>query len=168
MKKVYVVTSGEYSDYRIVAIFSTEQKAQEYIDKYGTDNVLSYSSYGYAIDEYEIDPIGFTLPSGLIPYAVSMHYNGETFNVTICDPEDFKEEYEIIQHKPFINDPVGYNTLRVFCIAKDTKHAVKITNEKRAQLIARGEFTEHNDLQRDSPMTWEDHILNKPWRIHSR
>ena len=31
MSKVYIVTSGEYSDYHIDACFSTKQKAQEFI-----------------------------------------------------------------------------------------------------------------------------------------
>lgn len=164
MKKVYLVTSGEYSDYRINAVFSTRQKAQKYIDKYGTYNALSYSCYTYEIEEYEIDPLGFELTSVLIPYAISMYYNGDTFHSKICDPEDFKEEYEIIKHKPFSGKPVGHNTLRFFCLAKDINHAVKITNEKRVQLIANGIFTEYNDLQRDPPTVWKDKVLNKPLR----
>lgn len=32
MSKVYIVTSGEYSDYHIDACFSTKQKAQEFIE----------------------------------------------------------------------------------------------------------------------------------------
>ena len=31
-KKVYVVTSGEYSDYHIVGIFDSREKAEEYIN----------------------------------------------------------------------------------------------------------------------------------------
>lgn len=35
MKKVYIVTDGDYSDYHIVAVFSTEEKAKEYIQTTG-------------------------------------------------------------------------------------------------------------------------------------
>lgn len=35
MAKVYIVTDGDYSDYRIVAVFSTEEKAKEYIQTTG-------------------------------------------------------------------------------------------------------------------------------------
>ena len=35
MEKVYIVTDGDYSDYRIVAVFSTEEKAKEYIQTTG-------------------------------------------------------------------------------------------------------------------------------------
>ena len=35
MQKVYIVTDGDYSSYRIVAVFSTEEKAKEYIQTTG-------------------------------------------------------------------------------------------------------------------------------------
>lgn len=31
MAKIYIVTSGDYSDYRVNAVFSTREKAEEYI-----------------------------------------------------------------------------------------------------------------------------------------
>ncbi len=44
--KVYVVTSGEYSDYSIEAVFSTVGLAESYIQQNGTD---------FRIEEYNID-----------------------------------------------------------------------------------------------------------------
>lgn len=52
MSKIYVVTSGEYSDYGIDAIFSTKEKAQEYI------TIRTNSEYIWnelEIEEYELD-----------------------------------------------------------------------------------------------------------------
>ena len=46
MTKIYIVTSGEYSDYGINAVFSTEEKAQEFRQQYGTD---------YRIEVFDID-----------------------------------------------------------------------------------------------------------------
>lgn len=46
MEKVYIVTSGEYSDYTIEAVFSTREKAEEYVDACGSD---------YRIEEYPVD-----------------------------------------------------------------------------------------------------------------
>ena len=43
---VYVVTSGEYSGYSIHAVFSTKEKAEEYIAHDG------YFSDSYEIEEY--------------------------------------------------------------------------------------------------------------------
>lgn len=50
MNKVFIVTSGEYSDYGIDRVFSTEEKAKEWID-------IITSMYGgnYYIEQYELD-----------------------------------------------------------------------------------------------------------------
>lgn len=44
--KVYIVTEGEYSDYGIEAVFSTKEKANEYVQQHGSD---------CRIEEYDID-----------------------------------------------------------------------------------------------------------------
>ena len=46
MAKIYIVTSGEYSDYTIDAVFSTKEKAEEYVQQYGTN---------YRVEDYDID-----------------------------------------------------------------------------------------------------------------
>ena len=50
MRKVYIVTSGEYSGYGIDRVFSTEEKAKEWVD-------VITSMYGgnYNIEQYELD-----------------------------------------------------------------------------------------------------------------
>lgn len=51
--QVYVVTSGEYSDYGINAIFSTAEKAQEYVSmKEFTDENEHYRINIWDVDEY--------------------------------------------------------------------------------------------------------------------
>lgn len=35
MKKIYIVTSGEFSDYGIHEVFDLKEKAQKYIDSVG-------------------------------------------------------------------------------------------------------------------------------------
>ena len=48
--RIYVVTKGEYSNYRIVALFSTEERADEYVSE------LNQDAYAYArVEEYELD-----------------------------------------------------------------------------------------------------------------
>ena len=61
--QVYVVTSGEYSDYRIDAIFSTAEKAQEYIDmKEFTDKYESYRINVWEVDKhYETEIVDLVL-----------------------------------------------------------------------------------------------------------
>ena len=50
MSKVFIVTSGEYSDYGIYRVFSSEEKAKEWIE-------VITSMYGgnYNIEQYELD-----------------------------------------------------------------------------------------------------------------
>ena len=50
MSRVFIVTSGEYSDYGIDRVFSTEEKAKEWVD-------VITSMYGgnYNIEQYELD-----------------------------------------------------------------------------------------------------------------
>ena len=50
MRKVYIVTSGEYSGYGINRVFSTEKKAKEWVE-------VITSMYGgnYNIEQYELD-----------------------------------------------------------------------------------------------------------------
>ena len=50
MSRVFIVTSGEYSDYGIDRVFSTEEKAKEWVD-------VIASMYGgnYNIEQYELD-----------------------------------------------------------------------------------------------------------------
>lgn len=45
-KKIYIVTSGEYSEYEIYAVFTTKEKANAYIQQNGTE---------YNIEEYNLD-----------------------------------------------------------------------------------------------------------------
>ena len=45
-KKIYIVTSGEYSDYHIEAVFTTKEKAVEYVEQHGTD---------YNIEKHNLD-----------------------------------------------------------------------------------------------------------------
>ena len=50
MRKVFIVTSGEYSDYGIDRVFSTEEKAKEWVDV-----ITSMYNGNYNIEQYELD-----------------------------------------------------------------------------------------------------------------
>ncbi len=52
--KVYIVTTGNYEDYIIEAVFSTEEKAKEYV-KEKEASLLPYKDNSLDIEEYEID-----------------------------------------------------------------------------------------------------------------
>jgi hypothetical protein len=60
MAKIYIVSSGDYSDYRIDAVFSTKEKAEELLARKGhkrSESEHGYAYYGrYMIEEHELDP----------------------------------------------------------------------------------------------------------------
>lgn len=47
--KIFIVTSGEYSDYGINAVFSSKEKAEAYFMG------LPESSRGYSVEEWDVD-----------------------------------------------------------------------------------------------------------------
>lgn len=83
-KKIYIVTSGEYSDYRIDAVFTTKEKAEEYVQNNGSD---------YRIEDYELDKpivnenklwcISFNLENGNIEDA-NVSYRKKEYYCNTC------------------------------------------------------------------------------------
>jgi hypothetical protein len=115
MKKVYVVTTGEYSDYSIRAIFSKRELAQEYID----------TKKDGSIGEYTLDPIKNTAP--IIYIRMTKEGNVEDF---------WKDDESYTEHKyGFRCFDVSKNL--VWSVrTKNEQHATKVVNEKRIQILA--------------------------------
>ena len=134
-KKVYVVTTGEYSDYSICTIFSTMEKAEQYTKYFNKD--ADYT--GYDIEEYELDPVSDTVyRENKRLYAVQMWKDGEIRQAYITNPSYHNPGFEF---EPYGNigikaRPDDSIILCSYCWAKSEEHAIKITNEKRGQLIA--------------------------------
>jgi hypothetical protein len=117
--KLHVVTKGEYSDYSICGIYSTAEKAEEAKRLYAADEV----------EEWELDKTPAHLP-GHWPYSVRMDIDGNS------DVEPSAVNYMVEEARPY-----GDGVRVSFDVwAKDEAHAVKIANERRAQLIASGQW----------------------------
>lgn len=119
-EKIYVVTDGNYSDYRIMGVFDSKEKAELYIDSF----------YG-RIEEYVLNPYNEELKNGFKSFAVYMNINGST------------EKYGIKCGNGSTNDNSFFNYYgddEIYLIAnmwaKDEQHAIKIANERRVQYIA--------------------------------
>ena len=130
--KVYVVTSGEYSDYGLDGVFSSRELAQKHIDTLTFDGGRCEFN---EILELELDPNKAELISGRVPFQVDMRKDGGIFNIERSDSYLYSQSI----WNPCRSDEM---ILRVYCAAKDEKHAIKITNEKRAQLIALNKWEE--------------------------
>lgn len=115
---IYVLTTGEYSDYKIVGLFTTKELAEAFMEKFNIDGT---------VEEYELDVLDQYTKMEELAFKVLMKKDGTVEHVNITD--DVNDA---------INTFVGNNKFRLWCtcFAKDKEHAIKITNEKRLQLIA--------------------------------
>jgi hypothetical protein len=52
-QKIYIVTSGDYSDYSIDGVFSTEEKAQEYVDSRKSDTTIEVYTIDKMVDYHD-------------------------------------------------------------------------------------------------------------------
>ncbi len=116
--KIYIVTAGTYSDYSILAVFTDEKAANEYITEY---NKAEYKHRDDAvIEEWDTD-----LPPTEWYYTlVRMTKEGEVLETTTSFGDSDYSSFDVNGN--------------FFCKVKtkDVQRAIKVTNEKRAQLIA--------------------------------
>ena len=132
--KVYVVTSGTYSDYHIDAVFSTKENAEKYNNIYGKDDFED-------IEEFEVDDemalINRIGDEKITIYLVCMDRDGNVKEISKESPSVSLVK-ELLAGK---NRHILYaDCMDMRVIAKDEKHAVKIANERRVQLIANNEW----------------------------
>jgi hypothetical protein len=124
MKTVFVVTEGEYSDYHIEGIYSTPEIAK------------GIHGENCDVEEWEIDRWSEEYRQGLYFFDVYMTRDGET---------NHRGTSSVFRNPP----PSGSNVIipyykantTEFCFrmwARDERHAIKIANERRVQLIAGG------------------------------
>lgn len=137
-KKVYVVTSGEYSDYGISAIFDDKLLAQKYIEIY--NQFSDYNDYNN-IEEYEINPIEQQLKQGRFLYEIEMYANGEVRGKDLSKNVDEKISFVVLR----LNSETE-SWMTIHCYATDLTHAIKIANEKRVQYLATNRWAENAEI----------------------
>jgi hypothetical protein len=120
--RLYVLTSGQYSDHRVEAVFSTEVLAINYAE--GVDNV------NLPPEEYEVDGLEPTLERF---WMVEFPSGGE---VRIShgkwrDPDQLWQREEIISSRKT-------GDLHIYLFAATKERALKVASERRAQY-----FVEH-------------------------
>jgi hypothetical protein len=128
MVSVFLVTSGRYSDYTVVAVFSTREAAEAYLPGVPDGNS--------SIAEFELDPATPpVLREGQYVYRVDMRLNGDVIQVFDChEPAGAYVNWDWLS--VHVTD-VG---IRDFVIASSEEHAVKIVNERRLQYLATGNY----------------------------
>jgi hypothetical protein len=140
MKKIYAVSTGCYSDYRVVALFSTPELAQEFM-------AAVPDTYYNDVEEFDLNPDAADLiKRGYSLWSVYMLYNGDTERVERQDLSLYGVGN--VGHRIWRRTQApAYQGLGVPDIltstvwAKSAKAAVKIVNEHRAKIIASGEWS---------------------------
>jgi len=119
-RKAWIVSSGEYSDYGVEAIFTTREKAQAYCD--AAKEIVS----DVAVEEFELDP---EPPVVAALTTVYMRKDGHVVNDYSRTQNAHDEGFRF-----YSETDGGYVVWKVK--TDDRKRAIKVVNEKRAQLIA--------------------------------
>jgi hypothetical protein len=136
--KVWMVEQGDYSDYRVVGIFSTRTNAKRIADA-----INAGDGYNKAIVvSRELNPCIDELNAGLRMFGVCMSADG---HMERCEPVALSS-YGIndslsvwLRSKAPAYKGTGIkDAVHGHVWAKDEAHAAKITNEQRVQLIASG------------------------------
>ena len=139
MKTIYAVNAGCYSDYRIVALFSTPELAREFMA------AVPDTDYN-EIEEFELDPqTADLIRRGYSTWCVLMLRDGTTERVSREDVGIY--EVTRVGHRMWrrTEAPAYKNKGVPDCLmstvwAKSEEGAVKIVNEHRAQMIESGEW----------------------------
>ena len=131
MPNVYLVSSGSYSDYSIEAVFSTKEKAQEYIDE--CMKVEGRSAY---IDNAEIEEYTIDEPRKHSTHIyITMTKEGNVDNDPYVD-----HTYGPSRESRFVcfwrSRGGEMDSIRWCVETDDIQRAIKVTNEKRTQILA--------------------------------
>jgi len=147
MTEIYVVTEGEYSDYHIVGVYDDKALAEQAADIDEGD-----------VKTYTVNEHADLISQGLKPYKVYMDRDGNVDRDGNTGGQPRRVDVSggtTVFHVWMARDLIGYSRarggpiyrdvglrLRATVWARDEQHAVKIVNEKRAQLIAAGLFVD--------------------------
>lgn len=128
MAKIYVVTSGEYSDYKIEVIYSTREMAEEYANKHN-----KLKKYGSAdeVTEFELDT---PIEKHEFIYII-MDKQGNTYSI--------EREFNRKEGFGSANETVFSWTVQT----TDEKRAIKVVNEKRIQILAAGIWGDYKAIE---------------------
>ncbi len=137
-KKAYVITQGDYSDYGIVAVFSTRELADAYCSRMNATRKHELAE----VEEWLLDPLDSeTIRDGKY-LRVLMDRDGNTSKVTeetfpFPDPITHVHFRNItLEGEGLPNRAHPKATIAVSGWFRDKKHCVKVANEKRSQLLA--------------------------------
>lgn len=125
MGVIYIVTSGDYSEYRIDAVFSTEELARQYINRRKEEEI---SWYDGSIEPWDIDSSDPEWLEG--KYSIwHIGINYSTADILWISKDASGEWDTQISHYPEMK------RITMFVTAKTEEEAAKIAMEKRTAFL---------------------------------
>lgn len=123
-QKAYLVTSGEYSDYRVRGVFTSRENAERFMDA----SREQIGSQFNEIEEYTIDLSDAPLRAGLVPFSVQMRRDGNDASVVRVDADTIADNGRLADIWIARERVPGF---RINLWARGEHHAIKIANDKR-------------------------------------
>lgn len=127
MNKVFIVTSGCYSDYQIEAVFSSEEMAKEYINAKGT-------CYDWEISEYIVDSESVDKVNAIYEVYIDVNtgevaISGRREQSTDCGYSYYSKRRDCILY-------VGGNGVRMWIESDSMERVKKVASERWMQVKA--------------------------------
>jgi hypothetical protein len=151
MNTVWMIEDGEYSDYHVVGVFSSREKAKKICDIInGPPDEDGYLFKDATIRKVSLDPAIHELNEGLNIFHVCMDHSGniERCSLGKIDSYDVSGSGLRVWERtkaPAYRDKKVSDAINGSVWAKDKDHAIKITNEYRAQSIAMGKCRSYRE-----------------------
>lgn len=142
---IYVVTSGGYSDYVIVAIFDDKALADAYCE--GSDDA---DGDGMRVEEYPINPHADLIRQSLQTHTVELWRDGSLRSHSASYGADPKAGGVV---KRWESGGLSRYAFVASVLAKSREQAIKAVNEQRAIYIAANRPWP-DDVIRDVPSFW--------------
>lgn len=123
MDKVYIITYGCYSDYSICAVFSTLDKAEEYIQQHG--NV-------FRIEEHLLDEAVEQSEIWSVEIGISTHKVKQCESVSDSWHNERVDKFRV--YEPVLSSDEW--SIKIVLRADSMNRAIKVANERIAQIVA--------------------------------
>lgn len=139
-KEVYIVTSGEYSDYSIDAVFTKVKLAKAYVERYGG-----------RIEIHETNPSEKFIKEGISYWTIMMQKNGDIHHVPLVRVPDqnLRENVGFVIRTSNVHPQFSSDLLFSYTLADSEEKAIKIANERRTVILANnlwGKEKEANEI----------------------
>lgn len=132
MTSIWGVSSGSYSDYGVVAIFSSEEKAQEFL-----------AEYSKLDSEAELEEFAYDPEPPVAIEIITVHIDMEGNVLRVYDPRWAREGAVGFVGYGLADVWRGPRVLIWVVPTTDKERAIKVANEKRAIILANEAWGDH-------------------------